>query len=116
MNVQADTARTWEVKTYIQLSRGGKGLSRMVAFEHAIKSAEKTQDLRWKYLGENRWSVTVLPGSVRHQYGAGWWDGHAADTRVFRFLPPRLYDFTFCVSFVPLNDEALVRAIHQEQR
>ena len=114
--MQASYVSTWEIKSYIELRPDGTGIKRGVASDNGTKVAEKMEALRWSYLGKNRWSVAVVPGSVQHLYGEEWWNEYAADTSVFRFLPPRLYDFTFEISYVPLDDRGLVRTIHQEQR
>lgn len=107
----------FETKEYIDLRPDGTGLRRRVMSSVGKIFAEQTADLRWSYLGNNRWSIAIVPGSIQHQSGAGTWtEESVARPRVVRILPPRLYDVTFGRSFVPMDSEGLVRVIHQEQR
>ena len=110
-----------EFKEYFDLRPNGTGLRRRVMSHLGKIIEEQTADLKWSYLGNNRWSIAAVPGSFQYQRdgkiyaSAGRWTD-AAQPCVVRLLPPRLYDVTFSRSFVPMDNEGLVRAIHQEQR
>jgi len=119
-----------ETKDYIDLRPDGTGQRRILVSSGSKTLEDLTMNLSWRYLGRNYWSVAILPDSVRTNVAAP--SGLAklfygypvlikrgiADRREnrFRFLSPRLYDTTESISYVPLDSEGLVRAIHQEQR
>jgi hypothetical protein len=128
----------WEVKEYLELRRDGTGQRRLIVFENKERRRESTADLKWSYLGKNRWSIMKVLGSHRelfiHNRVSTTWAGVNALTgidrqnwitkNVYRLVPPRLYDcgpsenfFGYLgASYVPLDNEALVRALHQEHR
>jgi hypothetical protein len=118
LEVSATLDRAWREKNYFKLRTDGTGQFRAVFTHNGKKWKEMTADLRWTYLGLNRWSIAVVPGSRRIPYVAPGFEGHSQsgwEARHVRFLPPRIYDLTFATSLVPLENEGLRRAIHEEQ-
>jgi hypothetical protein len=116
-----------EIKDYIDLRPDGTGQRRIVTSVGSKTSEDLTMNLSWRYLGKNRWSVAVLRDSVRtnvampprrRSYSGLETTGitSISENRWFRFLSPRLYDTWRSISYVPLDSDGLVRAIHQEQR
>ena len=118
--VSADKDRIHESKAYMELRPDGTGLRRIIHSVKGVRISENTAHYRWSYLAQNRWSIALVPGSIRTQYVApGFYidpKGNAWKTCVYRLLPPRLCDVTQGVTWVPLDNLDLVRAKHREQR